>query len=234
MKRLLILFFALAAIFISSCGKDDPSASDTPEEVEETVYSVVGVWRDGNKIVSFDADGFYCCYFGDKFIDNGYYKQTGNESVVCDNYYYNRYTTFSISSIDDNRMSVTVTSKDVYGEDLTRKLSLVKTDIEPTKEKHPLTAKSWTFLSNRGNVTMNFVTNDTGTKTCASYPESSCPLKFFYVYINGYAYVQFSFLYKEVMIGGWTDEASSKEIRALKIRFDSDGSMSFIGDSSVL
>ena len=238
MKKLIYQFFIVTVltVFSVSCGKSSPDSpkDDNKGQQEETIYSVVGVWKSGNNLISFHSDGFYCAYLGDKFIDNGYYKQDKNESVVCDNYYYNRKTTYKLTSINENRMTVDVSSKDVFGVDFTKKMTFEKTTIEPTKEKHELTAKSWSYVSTLGTITNSFVTNDTGTQTHSANPMKRCPLKFFYVYINGYAYLQYSYLSEVLQIGGWSEKAESKDIIALKIDFGPDGSMSFIGDSSVL
>lgn len=231
MKAPTLLLFLAISISVISCGQ-----KNSPEtEPEETVFSVVGVWKDGNNhIISFNKDGFYCAYLGDKFIDNGTFLQEKNLSIKCDNYYYNRETQYHIRGIDEKNLKVLVTSKDVFGDSFSKEFSLKKTDIEPTAERHPLSQKSYTYQAQNGKVTVSFATNDTGVKSHTATNQSRCPLKFFYIFINGYAYLQYGFLSEVMTIGGWTDLANSKEIQALKISFSDDGSISFIGDDGVL
>ena len=185
MKKILILALCLLPLMLVSCGgeeKDEPSP--TPDPKPET--SVVGVWENSNYFVSFSSDGFYCSYLADGFIDSGSYNYSAStKTITCSNPYFNRSTTFKLSSINDKTMTVSVSYVDIDGVSGNKSITLTKSTKAPALRTNIVAGKSMNYSSsNFGTVTMMFTSFNAGIRSCTRGSAAQYPLNFFYINIG--------------------------------------------------
>lgn len=219
-----ILFFMLLCVttLLGSC-----SSSSENEEEEESKTNIVGVWSDGKHFVSINSDAFLTAYVAPNFIDCGNITEDG-KVITCHNVYFNKNTTYKIISATDSKMNILVSYKDVLGEDKSVILSLTKTTDTPATKDHPLTGKTYTYMTSYiGNVTFSFSTYSIALMTSTSITCRKYPLTIFYIYIGDKLYFQ-KFTQKGIQvptIGGWTTDVDDGEISVYKLKFDTDGSI---------
>ncbi len=231
MKHLYSVCLVLLAL--AACGQN----GSTPEKPDNPkTYSVVGVWKNGNKVVSFSADNFYSAYLGNDFIDGGTYTVTDN-TITCSNTYFNRTSVYQLSKLDDNSLKGTFSSTDVNGKKVSQSIDLSKTDKTPTPSMHTFAGKTVTESSILGSTsfttTYTFSTNCSGTKSANKSPMSKYPIRFFYVYIGDIVYFQLFYVneYETPSIGGWTTFEPG-EVRAYQASFSSNGYVEFLNPPS--
>lgn len=147
MKKFLLMLALIVPMFaFTSCGGDDePDNPNKPDEPKVTTQTLAGVWENGDKFISFTADGFYCTYLADKFIASGAYS-ISNDMVKCNNAYYGTELTFSVSAIDAKAIKGNVKYVDFEGKPVENNLSLQKSDKTPTPKENILIGKSYSSL----------------------------------------------------------------------------------------
>lgn len=204
MKRLFTLLLLIVPFAFCSCEKKQTPQDEQPEE---QIYSVVGVWKDGDYVVSFSSDGYYCAYLDEYIINNGSYKQNGNKSITCEYTWrsaipFGRDTSFDILEIGNEKMRVKAISKDISGDIFEKEYSFEKTVMAPSVKEHSLVEKSYSVLSTNGTVKYSLVTNDTGMMTNSYYPFDI--IDFYYIYLADNIYFQTFFLIEPINTGAWT------------------------------
>lgn len=207
---------------------DNTSLKITLRKVENvSLEKLLGVWSDGKHFISINSDNYLASYAGYNFIDCGNFSINGI-TLSSYNAYFNKQTIYQVKSLSESRMEVKVSYTDVSGESKEADLVLSKLPDEPAKENHQLSGKILSFrTSSFGMVTYNFSTFNAGTKTSTTSNCSKYPLSFFYIYINGKAYLQ-QFTNKTGQvptIGGWTTNANNGTIFVFQLAFDAGGSV---------
>lgn len=231
MKRFFYLSLMLLAI-LTSCSKDDSSDNKVPdnngnEQPQPKVYSPVGVWENGKYFVSFNSENFCSAYFDDQYIDCGNYTFS-DKTIVCDNTYYAKKTTYTINKISDDTMELKIDYVSVAGKEDTKTMTFTKNANKSLAVKdHSLVGKSRTSVVEFGGSinyqTWSFDTYNTGSRSMKSGSASKYPLKLFYIFLDSKIYFQ-SFKTTEQMpsIGGWNPTTT---VQVFAITFGSDGSI---------
>ena len=225
-KTLLLTFCVLTALSFSSCGSDDELIDDNTTENEETKNSIVGVWGSDDYFVSFSDDGFYAAYLSDEFIDSGSYKYEDN-TVTCENPYFNRTTTYQVKKLADGKMYVDIAYVNNHGNSENASFEFVKSDIAPASKEHTLMGKSATIMSAYfDRVTYAFNTINSGVKSATGGSAKKYPLNFFYIYIEDRLYFQIlqPTMTQVPTIGGWSNQYN--EVQSTRVKFSSNGSIS--------
>ena len=205
---------------------DDTSLRLTLQKLDESTKSkYVGVWSDGTHFISISSDNYLAAYAGTGFIDCGNITIDGNV-VKCSNTYFSKETTYTITSVSDNSLSVKVNYTDVYGDCKTSVLTMSKTSDTPATKDHALNGKSASYLTTSlGTITLDFSGYNSGKKTSTLSNCKKYPLSLFYVYINGKVYFQqFTSKTGQVpTIGGWTTSCDDGTIFVYEVKFVSNG-----------
>ena len=180
-----------------------------------------------NHFVSFNAEKYCASFVAIGFIDNGNFSFEDG-TVTVHNNYFNREHSYSIKSVKDGKMDLSVTYTDFRGDKKTTSLTLSKTTEKPVSKENPLIGKSYTARSQYfGTVTTSFITSCSGKKTASSGNARKYPLNVYYVYRDGTFYRQ---LYTDKnhqvpSIGAWTTNADDGNIVRQKVIFADNGSI---------
>lgn len=205
-----------------SCSSDDDNNNDNNDKPQ----SVIGVWENGNNLVSFNSDGFYSAYIADEFIDSGDYIYS--ESVVsCENTYFSRKTIYTIKSISDTKLDVNINYIDLDGKSQNKAIVFTKAMTTPASKSNTLSGKSYTSQSTYfGNVTMTFSAYNSGIKSATKGNAANYPLKFFYIFIGEKLYYQIldDSSIQVPSIGSWTTDYNT--VKCWKLSFNPNGSIS--------
>lgn len=220
-KSIAFIYLMLCASVLVSCGGSDIGSG------QDEMVSKVGVWSDGKNFVSISSDDFLTSYIASDFIDCGDVSESEN-TINCHNVYFNKNTLYNVLSVSKTMMKISVTYKDVLGQEKDTVLSLTKTQLDPVTKDNSLTGKSYTFrTAYLGNVTLTFSTYCVGLMTSSSLSCRKYPLAIFYIYMDGKLYFQ-KFTQKGIQvptIGGWTTEVDDGSVTVYKLAFGSDGSV---------
>lgn len=220
----LFLMMLCTIPLFSSCGS---SSDNDGEDGVENKVNITGVWSDGKHFISVNTNGFLTSYVAQNFIDCGNITEDG-KIFTCHNVYFNKNTIYKILSVDNSKMSVTVSYKDVQGEEKSASLILNKVSEEPATSNHTLVGKNYTYRTSYiGNVNMAFSTYSIAQMTSTSSNCAKYPITLFYVFINNKLYFQ-KFTQKGIQtptIGGWTTNVDDGSITVYKLTFSQDGSV---------
>lgn len=221
-----VLYFTILLV-ICSCSKDESNEQNNNNQQQEKP-SIVGVWENNGKFVSFNNENFCCAYFDNEYIDCGSYIQTGN-MITTNNTYYAKQTKYNIVEITSNSITLQIEYVPIHGDTTTKTMTFSKNNsIMPAVKDHSLVGKSHTSLVWFGGSstysTWSFDTYNTGSHSLSSGSASKYPLKVFYIFLDNKIYYQ-TFRTTEQMptIGGWIP---SIEVTQRTIQFKSDGSIS--------
>lgn len=172
-----------------SCSKPSDSELDIEETPILTDSDIIGVWRDGDNLISFSSDGYYSASLTNKHIDTGIYSLDGTV-VSCYNSYNNKNTEYVIEEIKDERITCTVTFAEYESEDVTVKRTFTKTDERPASKDHFLIGKSWSYLDiYYGRVHEEFRTHNIAYQY-SERDEREYKNEWYYFYIEPYVYIQ--------------------------------------------
>lgn len=224
MKKYITTLFFLTVAFISftACsGSDD--VPEPEQQAEVTYTSLTGIWCNGNYFVSFHSSGFYSTYLDNTFIDSGTY--TIDENVVtCYNGYFQRNTTFTISTKTDSQLSADITYTNNNGTTRNTSMTFTKSDTTPASRDDELTGKSYTWSSDPfEDVTLSFSTYNSGFKS--SSRNDIVPLIFFYIYIDSKSYYQIIYHSSQTTpVEGWNTDYNT--VKCMQYTFDSNGEIS--------
>lgn len=222
MKRfLLVMAMMLSMVLFTTCSKDDGVTDDSNEQ-EETEYSIIGVWEDGEHFVSFSENGFYAAYLNDKFIDSGEYERDKN-NVICVNLYKNSKTEIKVS-LDGEILKAVILYTQFNGEKEKETRLLKKSDRIPAEKENPLIGKSVTNLNAYyGKCTAKFDTYNSATySTEEAKPKVQ---NWYYFYFDSKAYFQ-RFKPELAGLSKFYEECDNGDVNVYKVEFDSNGQIS--------
>lgn len=219
MKKLAI--FLAAVLTLAGCSKENiPVIDENPKEEQ---INIIGVWRCGSAVVSFNTDGYYSASLTNKHIDTGSYSLNGKD-VTCYNNYNNKYTYYQITSIDSKSLTCTITFSEYKGEEQTAKMTFEKTEEKPSAREHFLIGKSWSYLSsNYGRVFEEFRTHNIAYKYSENDP-TRYKTEWYYFFINPHVYLQ-EFTPKDGVqrpSSSWHKNADSGEVIIMKALISGD------------
>ena len=228
-----ILLFVVIYTTLLGCSKDDNELEKNDSDKKKiTLAAIEGVWCSGDYFISFGSDKFLTSFVDKGFIDSGVFTISStdiNAEVSCVNSYFNHTTKYTIESIKDDKMVVSVLYINYQGFKKTTTLTLLKTTEQPVVKDNPLIGKSSTSRSQRfGTVTTAFTTYCSGQETASSGSAKPYPLDLFYIYRNNTIY-RMTFTNKNHQIpsiGGWTTNANNGKIMRDQIYFAPNGSIS--------
>ena len=223
--------YLVLSIALFACGSDDelddPNNDNAPTEKEVTLKDIEGVWTKNDYFISFNAEKYCASFVANGFIDSGSFIFE-NETAIVHNNYFNRDHSYTIKSVKDDKMEVSVNYTDFRGDKKTASLTLSKTAEKPISKENPLIGKSYSARSQYfGTVTTSFITSCSGKKMASSGNARKYPLNVYYVYRDGTFYQQ---LYTDKnhqvpSIGAWTTNADDGNIIRQKITFADNGSI---------
>lgn len=186
MTKLEVLLLLFVSMLFTACGGNDGSDEDHGSSVTYKVHdnNIVGVWKNGDKFVSFSAEKYNSALLTNTFIDEGDYKINGDTIYVYNNYF-NKTTKYIVNSLTSNSLSVTVTYKDNWSGEKTQSLQFTKTSENPCSKNHNLVGKSFyaQYNTNSGSQHWNkeFTTYNSISCTRTDVAKST-PSTFYYVY----------------------------------------------------
>ena len=143
----------MAGMMLAGCSKDESSEETRKgNDMEQTLTKeqIVGVWRSGDYWVSFAEDGFMCGYLSDKCIVEGGYEVSQNQITVKGDYFSNDVTTFSINTINDEKLECDVKYSEIGGtslKDAEGVMSFMKSQEQPTACENEIIGKFFQFDS---------------------------------------------------------------------------------------
>lgn len=235
MKKLILMLAMMLPMMLVSCSDGEaPAISESQEEQEgsddseKEEYNITGTWSDGNYFVSFGKDGSYCAFLNGTFIDSGYYKIEDN-TVTCENKFFNRITTYSIIDIDDNKIKADVVYSDVNGNAQKSSINFSRSEEVGCEKDSPLVGRniSWNTWGEFGTITMEFNTYNSGVKSASKGTAKKYPLDFFYIYNDSKLYYQIirNSSIQVPSIGGWS--TGYYDVVCWEITISSNGNIDF-------
>ena len=209
----LCLFVSAIVCLIACGGSDDNNGNSWPNIPDsDKNFSVVGTWEKDNYFLSLSSDGFYVTYLGDNFIDSGTYAYSSTENkLVCNNPYFNRTTTYSVTMTDKNTMKIAGTVTTIKGikTNVYKSISFSKSTKQPTLKNNPLVGRSMKHTYyNYGkkkyyDVNRTYMSYNSGSKTSTLDTEAKYPLRMFYITYDNRIYEQYFYDGTMPSIGGW-------------------------------
>lgn len=187
MKKGIFLIMLTSMLFIACGGNDSYDESDTNESPTYKIQgdNIVGVWKNGDKFISFSAEKYNSALLTNTFIDEGDYIVKG-DTIYVENKYFSKTTKYVVNSLNSTTLSVTVTYKDNWNGEKTQAMQFTKSTESPCSKKHILVGKSFyaQYNTNSGAQHWNKVFTTYNSISCTRTDiAKSTPSTFYYIYI---------------------------------------------------